>query len=235
MDDGPGADRSWGRAADGDRGLVYWRVPAASRRAPLALLALLLLSLTACTTTTRAAGSTEAASASPSVAAAAADPTAPAPSDGAADPDAGADLVLEGGGLSLLQDDTPHELAFGTAPVADLRAALAAALGEVTETDAVACPQGARTELTVDGFTVLLAGTSFVGWTDVGAPDRALTTADGVGAGTRLADLRSALPTLAVAPGSTTWSSLGGLSGTLSGSDPAATVTTISAGQTCPH
>lgn len=221
--------------------LVYWRVPARRRApaGPAVVTALLLAAVTACSSPATVRASTgEVPTPSDAVPAG---PVAAGPTgtpDPAATPDPagqGDDLVLQGDGLSLLHGDTPQPLPFGTAPVADVRAALTAALGDVAETGAVACPQGPRVELTADGFTVLLDGDRFVGWTDVGAPDRALTTTDGVGTGTRLPDLRSALPDVQVPAGGTTWSSAGGLSGTLSGSDPAARVAVISAGQTCPH
>ncbi len=174
-------------------------------------------------------------SGAPAVATAAPGSPAVVPATATPEPvDEGADLVLQGDGLSLVQGDTPQPLPFATASAGSVRAALSAALGELTETAAVPCPQGPRTRVDVDGFSVLLDGDRFVGWTDAGAPDRSLTTADGIGAGARLADLRSALPDAQVPAGGTTWSSAGGLSGTLSGVDPAARVATISAGQTCP-
>ncbi len=219
------------------RGLLYWGVPHAARpRLPAVLLAgALLAGVPACSGGTAATSAVALPTATPTVPAVPA--TGPSTAPAAATPavaDEVADLVLQGDGLSLLQGDTPQPLPFATASAGAVRAALSAALGDVTETAAVPCPQGPRTRLAVDGFSVLLDGDHFVGWTDVGAPDRALTTDDGVGTGTRLADLRSALPGVQVPAGGTTWASAGGLSGTLSGSDPAAQVAVISAGQTCP-
>lgn len=147
-------------------------------------------------------------------------------------------LTLQGDGLGLLAaDDSVAPLPFLTSSVADVQQAVEDAIGPVTELPLPACPQGPRTALQVDGFTVLLDGDRFVGWTDVGAPDRSVTTAEGIGVGSRLSELRSAVPDAQVGPdagAATTFTSAGGLSGGLSGVDPAATVTSLSAGQTCP-
>lgn len=156
----------------------------------------------------------------------------PAPTD-----DAAPDLVLQGDGLGLLQGDSPQPLPFGSTGAQVVQQAVEDALGPVVVTPLADCAQGPRTALVVDGFTVLLDGDRFVGWTDAGAPDRSLTTADGVGVGSRLADLQSALPDLQVAqaPPGVTFASATGLTGLLSAPDEAATVTAISGGQTCVH
>lgn len=146
-------------------------------------------------------------------------------------------LVLQGDGLGLLAaDDSTAPLLFGAAPGGDVLQVVQTALGEVA-TVPLTCPQGPRTGLDVDGFRVLLDGDRFVGWTDRGAADRSTTTADGIGVGSRLEDLQSAVPDAQVqqdGAGATTFTSPGGLSGDLAGPDPAAALTSLSGGQTCP-
>lgn len=144
-------------------------------------------------------------------------------------------LVLQGGGLGLLASDSSVQiLAFGTAAADVVRQAVEGAVGPMTSA-ARTCAAGPRTALTADGFTVLLDGAHFVGWTELGAADRSLTTADGLAKGSPLQALKSALPDVQVAngPTGTTWTSATGLSGTLSSPDPTATVSAISGGQSC--
>ncbi|HEU0102886.1 MAG TPA: hypothetical protein VFR07_11265 [Mycobacteriales bacterium] len=147
-------------------------------------------------------------------------------------------LTLQGDGLGLLAaDESVAPLPFGTTGPADVRAAVEDALGPTTEVPLPACPQGPRTALQVEGFSVLFDGESFVGWTDVGAPDRVLTTAEGIGTGSSVVELQSAVPDAQIGQdptGATTFSSPGGLSGVLSGPEPEAQVRALSAGQTCP-
>ncbi len=168
-----------------------------------------------------------------------ADPVGPPPAAGSTastSPGSGPFLVLRGDGLALVQDDgATVGLDFG-APASSLRSALEQVLGAATTTELAGCPEGARTALDVDGFTVLLAGDRFVGWAERGAPDRTLTTADGLGIGTRLSDLQSALPALQLvaAPDGEVWTA-GGLSGRLGGADPGSVVTAMSAGESCPR
>ena len=144
-------------------------------------------------------------------------------------------LVLQGGGLGLLASDSSVQiLAFTTAAPDVVRQAVEGAVGPMTSA-ARTCAAGPRTALTADGFTLLLDGAHFVGWTELGAADRSLTTADGLAKGSPLQALKSALPDVQVAngPTGTTWTSATGLSGTLSSPDPTATVSAISGGQSC--
>jgi len=144
-------------------------------------------------------------------------------------------LVLQGGGLGLLASDSSVQiLPFTTASPDVVRQAVEGAVGPMTSA-ARTCAAGPRTALTADGFTLLLDGAHFVGWTELGAADRSLTTADGLAKGSPLQALKSALPDVQVAngPTGTTWTSATGLSGTLSSADPTATVSAISGGQSC--
>lgn len=210
-------------------------VPARRRRsAALGALLCLPLALTGCSGGDgAAAGPTTAAVVEGSAPAATLPPPTAPPSRGVDDAPV---LVLQGDGLSQLDGDTPQPVPFGPGSAAPARQAVEDGLGPVVESLRPDCPQGPRTALDVDGFELLLDGDAFVGWTDLGAPDRALTTTDGLGVGSGLADLQSALPDLVVVPGdaATTWSSATGMSGTLSSSAPDAVVTAVSAGQTCP-
>lgn len=206
------------------------------RTLALAAVPLLLAGCTAATGTASGATSSSPATGVPSTpvpdtsAPADSDSPSPTPSDDAPV------LVLQGDGLGLLgADSTVQPLPFATTGAQAVRQAVEDALGPTTATALPDCPQGPRTALVADGFSVLLDGDRFVGWTDAGAADQALSTADGVGIGSRLDDLQSALPDVKVAqgPAGTTWSSPSGLSGLLSGPDPAADVTAISGGQAC--
>ena len=144
-------------------------------------------------------------------------------------------LVLQGGGLGLLASDSSVQvLPFTTAAPDVVRQAVEGAVGPMTSA-ARTCAAGPRTALTADGFTLLLDGAHFVGWTELGAADRSLATADGLAKGSPLQALKSALPDVQVAngPTGTTWTSATGLSGTLSSPDPTATVSAISGGQSC--
>ena len=145
-------------------------------------------------------------------------------------------ILLRGDGLGqLLGDASEQVLPFTGTPSAVVQQAVDEALGPTVPVALAPCPQGPRTAVGVAGFTVLLDGDRFVGWSDAGAPDRALTTSDGVGHGSRLDELTSALPDVQVVPAPTGagWVSPTGLSGALQGVDPAAAVTVISGGETC--
>jgi len=161
----------------------------------------------------------------------------PAPSVTPSGADDAPVLVLQGDGLGLIEGDASvRPLLFATTSGDVVRRAVEDALGPVTVTPMAGCRQGPLTGLVVDGFTVLLSGDAFVGWTDAGAPDRSLTTSDGVGTGSQLPDVQSALPDLQVTtgPAGPAWRSATGLSGLLSSADdPAAIVTTVFGGQTC--
>lgn len=145
-------------------------------------------------------------------------------------------LLLEGTGLGLLAEDgSVAPLAFGSTPLEAVRVAVEDVVGPLTPVPLPDCAQGARTALAAEGFALLVEGDLFAGWTETGAADRQLTTADGVGLGSSLEEVQSALPDVQVAPGPAggLWSSATGLSGTLTGTDPAAQVTALSGGQTC--
>lgn len=143
-------------------------------------------------------------------------------------------VLLQGDGLGMLQSDgSVVALPFGT-PVVDVVADVEDALGPVTPTE-LPCRQGPRTGLVVAGFTLLLDTGAFAGWSDTGAPDRALTTVDGLGVGSVLDELQSALPDVQVGADALgpTWTSTTGLSGRLAALDPTAPVTAVAGGQTC--
>ena len=145
-------------------------------------------------------------------------------------------LVLEGGGLGLLgEDGSVAPLPFGTTPAEVVRLAVEDAVGPLTAVPLPDCAQGPRTALAAEGFQVLLDADTFAGWADNGAADRVLTTAEGLGLGSTLEEVQSAVPEVQVVPGPTggSWTTPAGLSGTLSGTDPAAQVTAVWAGQTC--
>lgn len=215
------------------------RRPAATR---LLLPAVLLLGLLAGCTAPTAAGAASPPPALPS--SVGTDQSAPAstaptpagtPTGTPTDDQAPPVLVLQGGGLGLLASDSSVQiLGFGTAAPDVVRQAVEGAVGPMISV-ARTCAAGPRTALTADGFTVLLDGAHFVGWTELGAADRSLTTADGLAKGSPLQALKSALPDVQVAngPTGTTWTSATGLSGTLSSPDPTATVSAISGGQSC--
>lgn len=212
-------------------------------RRPAATCLLLLGLLAACTAPT-AAGAPRPPPALPSSVGTGTDQSAPAgtaptaagtPAGTPTDDQAPPVLVLQGGGLGLLASDSSVQiLAFGTAAPDLVRQAVEGAVGPMTSA-ARTCAAGPRTALTADGFTLLLDGAHFVGWTELGAADRSLTTADGLAKGSPLQALKSALPDVQVAngPTGTTWTSATGLSGTLSSPDPTATVSAISGGQSC--
>jgi len=142
-------------------------------------------------------------------------------------------LVLEVGGLGVVAGSSVRHLPFGTSR-ASVSTALTTTLGELKVTRLEECGQGARTQLDRQGFSVLLQGTRFVGWTDAGGPDRHLTTVDGIGVGSTLGQVRAQYPGVQVLTGT-----LGpeftstGLSGLVTATTAAAKVTTIYAGETC--
>jgi hypothetical protein len=144
--------------------------------------------------------------------------------------------VLQPDGVGVaVGDATIRQLPFAGTPAARVRTAVAAALGPLTLTRLPECGQGARTSAGRQGFSLLLDGARFVGWTDQGAPGRRLTTADGIGVGSTLAALRRSLGTVEVTAGSlgAEWTAAGGLSGVLDGTSAGSRVTVISAGETC--
>jgi hypothetical protein len=127
-----------------------------------------------------------------------------------------------------------RHLPFGT-PADVVRAGVARALGPLTTTTLPDCGQGPRTASTVRGFTVLVDGTRFVGWTDQGAPGRHLSTMNGVGVGSTLTQLRGELTDVRVER--TTlgieWLSASGLHGLLTSAAAAGRVTVVYGGEVC--
>jgi hypothetical protein len=79
-------------------------------------------------------------------------------------------------------------------------------------------------------------GTRFTGWTDHGAADRHLTTADGIGVGITVADLTSSGTEVTVTrtSGGARWTSVpAGLAGRASSTKASGHVTVVSSGETC--
>jgi len=185
------------------------------------------------------AASSEAASASASGASSGAASSGPA---GLSDASASASptssdspqLVLEVDGLGVAVGASIRHLPFGT-PRSAVSAALTATLGELRVSRLTECGQGARTQLDRQGFSVLLQGTRFVGWTDAGSAGRHLTTADGVGVGSTLGQVRAQYPGVSVTTGTLgpEFSSPRGLSGLTTAASSAGKVTTIYAGESC--
>ncbi len=209
----------------------------------LAGLALLATVLTGCSGSgspvvgPAASASAGAASTAPGAVPAPSDPSAEPSADPTASPDSGPVLLLQGDGLGLLQGDASVEpLPFGGTAPDVLRAALEETLGAVAAVPVADCGPAPRDALEADGFRVLLQGDRFIGWTDRGGAERTLTTADGVGLGSRLDELQSAVPDVVLdsGPAGPVFSSPSGLSGSLDGLDPGSSVTGLSGGQTCP-
>jgi hypothetical protein len=145
-------------------------------------------------------------------------------------------LVLEPDGLGVLVGaSSVRHLRFGT-DLPTVTTALESTLGTLVRTTQTECGQGPRLQLSRDGFSALFAGVSFVGWHDSGRISPPLTTVAGIGVGSTLASVRSALADVAV-----TTDTLGpewtagelGLGGLLDGTAATSTVTQIYAGETC--
>lgn len=147
-------------------------------------------------------------------------------------------LLLEAGGLGIVLDETRVEhLPFGTA-AGTVRTAVTRLLGPLT-TGRRTCPHGPRTVSSSTGFQLLFHGGRFVGWTDTGAPDRRLTTGDGIGVGITVGALRRSGTDVTVrrTAGGTgaEWSSgPGGLDGRATSASAHGRVTLVSSGETCP-
>ena len=148
-----------------------------------------------------------------------------------------ATLVLEPDGLGLVVGPASiRHLTFAGATTDQVTAQLRAALGSGSTTPSPDCGVGRRT-FSSGGLSVLLKGSRFLGWTyqaPAGSTGTA-RTADGIGAGSSLAELRAARPRVTV-----TTSTLGpefvgpgGLSGLLTGTSGSSTVTLLRAGETC--
>ena len=156
--------------------------------------------------------------------------TAPsAPSTGAASPPvaAPATVVLQGEGLGLASGSSTRPLTFADATATAVREALGRSLGDSTENS----NDCGAVFVQYDGLVIALRGERFVGWT---VPQTSgLTTADGLGTGTTLAELRDARPGVQVRQGlGTEWTS-GDLAGFLDGTQDSSRVTGLYSGDVC--
>lgn len=146
-------------------------------------------------------------------------------------------LILEPDGLGVLVSEASiRHLPFETTTAAEITTVLRNVLGTGRHEALPDCGQGPRSSYATHGFSVLLDGTRFVGWTDQGAPGRSLTAADGTGIGMTLQELRRLHPQVTV-----TNDTLGpefsqegpAINGFLNGKAPTSRVTTVYAGETC--
>jgi hypothetical protein len=168
-------------------------------------------------------------------------PTAPAPSTTtkkpAATPAAApVTLVLEPDGLGYVAGAASvKHLPFGTDATSVRNLVEKALGGKLTSNDLPECGQGPRSSAGRAGFSVLLDGKTFVGWTDQGAKGRRLTTLDGLGIGSTYAQVQKALPGATASDGSlgAEFTDPGGLGGILAGMSPTSKVTLVYAGETC--
>jgi hypothetical protein len=128
-----------------------------------------------------------------------------------------------------------RQLPFRSTDLTSVRTVLASTIGTPRRLENPECGQGPRTSLDVKGFTALFAGSRFVGWSDDGRTGHKLTTGDGLGVGSTLAQVRSSLGQVTVTTDSLgpEFTSSGGLSGLLSGTAPSSTVTLLYAGESC--
>jgi hypothetical protein len=143
--------------------------------------------------------------------------------------------VLEPDGLGVLSGTSIRHLPFGT-DILTLTRSLEATLGPVSRSSMTECGQGARVQLAGQGFSALFNGVGFVGWHDSGRVKPHLTTAAGLGVGSTLASVRSALADVEVTTDSLgpEWTSgAQGLGGLLDGTAATSKVTQIYAGETC--
>ena len=147
-------------------------------------------------------------------------------------------LVLEPDGLGLLVGPASvRHLTLAAATADQVTNQLAAALGAGTTTPSPDCGAGLRT-FSSGGLSVLLKDNRFLGWTlqaSTGGTAATARTADGIGLGSTLADLRAARPrvTVSTATLGPEFVEPGGLSGLLTGTSGSSTVTLLRAGQTC--
>jgi hypothetical protein len=146
-------------------------------------------------------------------------------------------MILEPDGLGFLVSDASiRHLRFGEADATAVSSALTAALGgALTVNDLPECGQGPRKSLQRAGFSALLDGTTFVGWTDQGAAGRRLTTANGIGIGSTLGSVKASMTGVTTAndtlgPEFISTSSFGGM---LTGLTSSSTVKLTYAGETC--
>jgi len=144
--------------------------------------------------------------------------------------------VLEAAGLGVITADTHiSHLEFGTS-VRTVRAVVTRVVGPAA-THRRSCPHGPRTVSVTKGFTIVAAGDRFVGWADRGAPDRTLSTVDGIAVGLTVAQLKESATHLTVRGGRTgaaSWTSgPHGLSGRVTSAAAKGVVTLVSSGETC--
>jgi len=146
-------------------------------------------------------------------------------------------MVLEPDGLGFLVGDASiRHLRFGEADATAVTSALTAALGgPLTVDNLPECGQGPRKGLRRAGFSALLDGTKFVGWTDQGAAGRHLTTVNGIGIGSTLGQVTAAMTGVTTSNDSLRpeFISAGGFGGTLTGLATGSTVKLTYAGETC--
>lgn len=165
--------------------------------------------------------------------------TPPAPTNGpttpvapSAEPPVTLRVVLRPDGLGFTDGgSSTSALPFGT-DAATVRTAVDRALLPGSERPTPDCGVGSSTVQHEDLFLLLQDG-EFVGWVS-GSPG--LTTGDGIGVGTTLAELRDALPAVAVTEGTLgpEWSTVeGGLAGFLDGTSDSSVVNSIAAGVRC--
>lgn len=138
-------------------------------------------------------------------------------------------VVLEAEGLGFVTGEASiRHLTFTDTDAATIREAVTRSAGLGKETPVPDCGPTVRF-VEFDGVTLVLEDERFVGWTAF-RPGR--TTAVGLGVGSTVAELRSAVADAVVTDGNLgpSWSSESGLSGFLTGTAPTSTVTHISAG-----
>ena len=146
-------------------------------------------------------------------------------------------LLLEPRGLGVrVGSGRIRHLPFGTSST-QVIAAVKSALGAGKTSLDPECGQGPRSTYRVKGFSLLLSGKKFVGWTDQGTPGRRLAARDGTGVGITLARLRLLHPNkITVVRDSLgpEFSHAGrGIDGLLNGTRRTSRVTTVFAGETC--
>lgn len=166
----------------------------------------------------------ETVAAAPSTAPAAAPPKATPPK---AAPATRSTVVLDPEGLGLASGSSTRRLTFAEASASSVEEALRRALGPGRSSAQPDCGAG-LSAAAYPGVQLLLRVERFLGWSTQ-ATD--LRTADGLGVGTTLAELREARSDVAVRESTvgTRWTA-GGMSGLLDDRDR---VTLIAAGQTC--
>lgn len=146
-------------------------------------------------------------------------------------------LSLRPDGLALLTADgaTTSTLLFGTATAAQVDRAITLALGRPTRDTLSECGQGPRASSTRDRFSALYDGTRFVGWSDSGKTKRKLTTANGLGVGSTLGQVKQQEPDAKVSTDTLgpEFFSETGVSGILDGTKTSSKVTLLYAGETC--